>query len=66
MVASRVRPASKEARLVSRAFSYILLSLKKQQKGESFRRQSEFAVEVCRENVWVLDETLPFRHARVG
>lgn len=43
---------------VSRAFSYIRFSSKKQQKGESFRRQSEFAVEVCRENGWVLDETL--------
>jgi DNA invertase Pin-like site-specific DNA recombinase len=44
--------------LVSRAFSYIRFSSKKQQKGESFRRQAEFAVEVCRENGWVLDETL--------
>jgi hypothetical protein len=43
---------------VSRAFSYIRFSSKKQQKGESFRRQAEFAVEVCRENGWVLDETL--------
>lgn len=43
---------------MSRAFSYIRFSSKKQQKGESFRRQSEFAVEVCRENGWVLDETL--------
>lgn len=58
MVASRVKKAGKEAPLVSRAFSYIRFSSKKQQKGESFRRQSEFAVEVCRENGWVLDETL--------
>ncbi len=43
---------------MSRAFSYIRFSSKKQQKGESFRRQAEFAVEVCRENGWVLDETL--------
>jgi DNA invertase Pin-like site-specific DNA recombinase len=43
---------------VSRAFSYIRFSSKKQQKGESFRRQAEFAVEVCRENGWVLDESL--------
>lgn len=43
---------------MSRAFSYIRFSSKKQQKGESFRRQAEFAVEVCRENDWVLDETL--------
>lgn len=52
-----VRRKSTEA-LVPRAFSYIRFSSKKQQKGESFRRQSEFAVEVCRENGWVLDETL--------
>jgi DNA invertase Pin-like site-specific DNA recombinase len=52
------RRTSMEAPLVSRAFSYIRFSSKKQQKGESFRRQSEFAVEVCRENGWVLDETL--------
>jgi DNA invertase Pin-like site-specific DNA recombinase len=43
---------------VSRAFSYIRFSSKKQQKGESFRRQSEFAIEVCQENGWVLDESL--------
>jgi hypothetical protein len=47
------RRKSMEAPLVSRAFSYIRFSSKKQQKGESFRRQSEFAVEVCRENGWV-------------
>ena len=58
MVVSRVKKASKEAPLVSRAFSYIRFSSKKQQKGESFRRQSEFAVEVCRESGWVLDESL--------
>src|SRR5215218_5183997 len=52
------RRTSMEAPLVPRAFSYIRFSSKKQQKGESFRRQSEFAVEVCRENGWVLDETL--------
>ena len=51
------RSKSTEAR-VSRAFSYIRFSSKKQQKGESFRRQAEFAVEVCRENGWVLDESL--------
>src|SRR5918995_2313550 len=51
------RPKSTEA-LVSRAFSYIRFSSKTQQKGESFRRQFEFPVEVCRENGWVLDETL--------
>jgi len=50
MVASRVSTASKEALPVSRAFSYIRFSSKKQQRGESFRRQSEFADEVCREN----------------
>lgn len=54
----RRKAVSKEAPLVSRAFSYIRFSSKKQQKGESFRRQSEFAVEVCQENGWVLDETL--------
>src|SRR5688572_24743866 len=43
---------------VSRAFSYIRFSSKKQQKGESFRRQAEFAVEVCCEHGWVLDESL--------
>jgi DNA invertase Pin-like site-specific DNA recombinase len=43
---------------MSRAFSYIRFSSKKQQKGESFRRQSEFAIEVCKENGWVLDDTL--------
>lgn len=43
---------------MTRAFSYIRFSSKKQQKGESFRRQSEFAVDVCKENDWVLDETL--------
>ena len=42
----------------SRAFSYIRFSSQKQQKGESFRRQAGFAVEVCRENGWVLDESL--------
>ena len=51
------RPKNAESPL-SRAFSYIRFSSKKQQKGESFRRQAEFAVEVCRENGWVLDETL--------
>lgn len=54
----RPKAAGKEAPLVSRAFSYIRFSSKKQQKGESFRRQSEFAVEVCQENGWVLDESL--------
>lgn len=54
----RRKAVGKEAPLVSRAFSYIRFSSKKQQKGESFRRQSEFAVEVCEENGWVLDETL--------
>jgi len=58
MVASRVRAAGKEAPPVSRAFSYIRFSSRKQQKGESFRRQSEAADEVCRENGGVLDETL--------
>lgn len=58
MVAKRPKAASMEAPLVSRVFSYIRFSSKKQQKGESFRRQSEFAVEICRENGWVLDETL--------
>ena len=43
---------------MTRAFSYIRFSSKKQQKGESFRRQAEFAIEVCRENGWVLDESL--------
>lgn len=43
---------------MSRAFSYIRFSSKKQQKGESFRRQADFAVEVCKENGWVLDESL--------
>src|SRR3954468_13683318 len=51
------RRTGKEAQM-SRAFSYIRFSSKKQQKGESFRRQAEFAVEVCRENGWVLDESL--------
>jgi DNA invertase Pin-like site-specific DNA recombinase len=51
------RPKSTEA-LAPRAFSYIRFSPKKQQKGESFRRRAEFAVEVCRENGWVLDDTL--------
>ncbi len=58
MVAVRRKTAGKEAPPVSRAFSYNRFSSKKQQKGESFRRQSEFAVEVCRENGWVLDESL--------
>lgn len=44
--------------LVPLAYSYIRFSHKKQQKGESFRRQAEFAVEVCKENGWVLDEAL--------
>jgi DNA invertase Pin-like site-specific DNA recombinase len=52
------RLKSMEAPLVSRAFSYIRFSSRKQQKGESYRRQSEFAVEICRENGWVLDESL--------
>jgi DNA invertase Pin-like site-specific DNA recombinase len=43
---------------VRRVYSYIRFSQKKQQKGESFRRQQEFASEVCRENGWVLDESL--------
>jgi DNA invertase Pin-like site-specific DNA recombinase len=51
------RRSSMEAPM-SRAFSYIRFSSKKQQKGESFRRPSEFAVEVCKENGWVLDESL--------
>ncbi len=50
--------ASREAPQVTRAFSYIRFSSKKQQKGESFRRQMEFPVEVCAENGWVLDESL--------
>ena len=52
------RRTSTKSPLVPRAFSYIRFSSKKQQKGESFRRQSEFAVEICRENGWVLDEAL--------
>lgn len=52
------RRSTKVASPVSRAFSYIRFSSKKQQKGESYRRQSEFAIEVCRENGWVLDESL--------
>jgi hypothetical protein len=40
------------------AYSYIRFSQKKQQKGESFRRQSEFANEVCAENGWTLDGSL--------
>src|SRR5262249_19198675 len=52
------RLKSMEAPLVSRAFSYIRFSSSKQQKGDSYRRQSEFAVEICRENGWVLDEPL--------
>ena len=43
---------------MTRAFSYIRFSSKKQEKGESFRRQYEFPVEVCKENGWVLDESL--------
>lgn len=54
----RPKAARMEAPLVTRAFSYIRFSSKKQQKGESFRRQFEFPVEVCRENGWVLDESL--------
>lgn len=41
-----------------RAYSYIRFSNLKQQRGESFRRQSEFAANICRENGWQLDDTL--------
>lgn len=43
---------------VPRAFSYIRFSSKRQVKGDSFRRQADFAKEVCLENDWVLDDTL--------
>jgi DNA invertase Pin-like site-specific DNA recombinase len=58
MVSVFRRIAGKETLPASRAFSYIRFSSKKQQKGESFRRQAEFAIEICRENGWVLDESL--------
>ena len=64
MVARRSK--STEAPIVSRAFSYIRFSSKKQQKGEPFRRQAEFAVEVCRENGWVLDESLTLKDLGVS
>ena len=41
-----------------RAYSYLRFSSKKQEKGESRRRQWDFAVEVSQENGWVLDDTL--------
>ncbi len=44
--------------MVSRAFSYIRFSSKKQHKGESLRRQSEFAFEMPREIDLGLDESL--------
>src|SRR4051794_32979546 len=56
---TRVQPTRKtQSNAVARAFSYIRFSSKRQAKGESFRRQMEFALEVCAENGWTLDETL--------
>ena len=40
------------------AFSYVRFSSLKQQKGESFDRQSDFAAGVCKEHGWTLDESL--------
>ena len=43
---------------MSRTFYCIRFSSKKEQKGESFRRPFEFAIEVCRENGGVLADAL--------
>lgn len=44
--------------VVTRAYSYIRFSSKKQEKGESRRRQWDFAVDICKEKGWTLDDSL--------
>jgi DNA invertase Pin-like site-specific DNA recombinase len=41
-----------------RAYSYIRFSSAKQKRGDSRRRQTVFAERVCRENGWLLDDSL--------
>jgi DNA invertase Pin-like site-specific DNA recombinase len=43
-----------------RAYSYLRFSSKKQAKGESRRRQLEFAEAVCERRGWCLDDSLQF------
>jgi DNA invertase Pin-like site-specific DNA recombinase len=40
-----------------RAYSYLRFSSKRQAKGDSHRRQMEFAVELSKEQGWVLDDS---------
>jgi DNA invertase Pin-like site-specific DNA recombinase len=41
-----------------RAYSYIRFSSTKQKRGDSHRRQMAFADRVCRDNGWLLDDSL--------
>jgi DNA invertase Pin-like site-specific DNA recombinase len=41
-----------------RAFSYLRFSSAKQMKGDSRRRQTEFAESICKKHGWVLDDSL--------
>jgi hypothetical protein len=48
-----VSSARKEgAFMPPRAYSYIRFSSYRQERGDSVRRQSAFAVEICQENGW--------------
>jgi DNA invertase Pin-like site-specific DNA recombinase len=47
-----------ETSMPQRAYSYIRFSSREQARGESYRRQLEFAEEVCRRRGWCLDDTL--------
>src|SRR5262245_930103 len=51
---------------VIRAYSYLRFSDGSQRKGDSLRRQREFAVELCRRNGWVLDDSLHLRDLGVS
>jgi len=41
-----------------RAYSYLRFSSKRQAKGDSYRRQWDFAVDLSREEGWLLDDSL--------
>lgn len=53
-------------RKMKRAFSYIRYSKKRQQKGDSFRRQVEWGPKVCEAKGWVLDDGLKLQDLGVS
>src|SRR5579862_4336017 len=48
------------------AFSYIRFSSKKQEKGDSVRRQDEWALSFCRQHGHTLDDSLNLRDLGVS